>query len=80
MCAMSGLDINWVLDMDLLSVVDLIQSVKRVRGIDLVEQAQNVRVAFGADAKDFQKYVKGLIKDEHDTASDVEALMMRFKK
>ena len=79
---MRGLDIEWVIDLDMISFGELIGSVRRNQNQIIAVEAQNLRAAFGAEVKDFTKYIKALQKDgtSYEGPSDAEALIARFGK
>lgn len=79
---MNSLEIEWVADLDLISFMNLLNSVQRIRSQSMAEQAQNMRAAFGAEAKDFTNYIKDLESGGTDQGqkNDAAALIARFGK
>ena len=60
---MSGFDIDWVLDLDILSFDSLVGSVHRIQSQYKVEGTKLQRLAMNAQEKDFKAALKPLEKD-----------------
>lgn len=61
-----------MLDIDVVSFNSYVHHLDNVRKLEQVQQAIAVRVAFGADKKDFKKWMNEMLKDQQGLPSDAE--------
>jgi hypothetical protein len=55
---MDGFDIDWVMDLDILSFDSLVGSIHRIRAQDVLEKTNLARAATNATAKQFKEIME----------------------